>query len=265
MKAHNRTRRFFLLASLGLAMAVSGVVLSRQSYGDALVTKQDTVNKHKQSPKEGDAPVTSYTAPEPTDPAVRDMRRAKNSQYDKRRPQPLSELTGGIEELPLVTHWELGLPALPSAQSDAIVLGEVTGAQAYLSNDKTGVYSEFTVRIVEVLKNPQDFPLIPMEAIVVKREGGAVRFPSGRVQHYRIIHQGMPKVGRKYLLFLRYPEQMQDLTILTGFELREDRVLPLDDLDRFAVYKSTNSSGFLDEVRESISRTSQVQKRGGDR
>ena len=265
MKSYSRTTRLSILASLGLAIAVSGAIVSRQIYGDARITSQDSVNNQKPFPKQGDTPVTSYNTPEPTDPGVRAMRRARSSQYDNRRPQPISELPGGIEELPLVTHWEWGLPALPSAESDAVVLGEVTGAQAYLSNDKTGVYSEFKIRIIEVLKNPQDLPLSPIEAIVVKREGGAVRFPSARVQHYRIIHQGLPAVSREYLLFLKYHNQTQDFTVLTGYELREDRVIPLDDLDTFAVYKNTYSSAFLDAVRESISHSSLIQKRGGDR
>lgn len=37
--------------------------------------------------------------------------------------------------------------SLPAIESDAVVIGEVTDAHAYLSNDRTSVYSEFELRI----------------------------------------------------------------------------------------------------------------------
>jgi hypothetical protein len=42
--------------------------------------------------------------------------------------------------------------ALPTHISNAVVIGEVTDAKAYLSEDRTSVYSEFTIRVGEVLK-----------------------------------------------------------------------------------------------------------------
>ena len=146
--------------------------------------------------------------------------------------------------------------ALPSAQSDAVVIGEVTDAQAHLSNDRTSVYSEFTVRVEEVLKNPNQIALTPSEAIILEREGGAVRFPSGRVQRYRIAHQRMPLVGRQYVLFLKYNNQGGGFSILTGYDLRKDQVIPLDSLDQFAVYKGTDKNSFLNAVRDSVAHPS---------
>ena len=42
----------------------------------------------------------------------------------------------------LVSEWDVYLPALPTAQSDAIILGEILDAGAFVSNDKTGAYSD---------------------------------------------------------------------------------------------------------------------------
>ncbi|HXG66548.1 MAG TPA: hypothetical protein VNO70_15720 [Blastocatellia bacterium] len=152
--------------------------------------------------------------------------------------------------------------ALPAAQSDAVVRGEVIDAQAYLSNDKTGIYSEFTVRIGEVLKDFQQAPIADDQQITVEREGGAVKFSSGRIQRYSIANQRMPRVGRQYVLFLKYNEEGKDYSILTGYEIRRGRVIPLDALAQFAAYKNSEEVSFLNAVKDAIARPAQTSKGG---
>jgi hypothetical protein len=118
--------------------------------------------------------------------------------------------------------------ALPVTQSDVILVGEVTDAKAYLSNDRVGIYSEFAIRADEVLKNGSPLLITPTGSVVLEREGGRVRFPSGSVQRYAIANQGMPQVGKRYLLFLKSIEDDQDFSIITGYELNTGRVSPLD-------------------------------------
>jgi len=260
MQSHRRTNEFFLLVALPIALAIAMTTLPSQSYDAAVWAGQDRPDKKNES-QDNQMPVATFGASEAADPAVRDLRRVRSSRYDKRRPEPLSELPAGIEELPLTSHWAWGMTALPSTQSDAVVIGEVTDAQAHLSNDRTGVYSEFSVRVKEVLKNFNQVSLTPSEAIILEREGGAVRFPSGRVQRYRIVHQGMPLVGRQYVLFLKYDDQAQSFSILTGYELHKGRVIPLDSLDQFSVYKGTDENSFLNAVRDSIAYPSQYSLR----
>jgi hypothetical protein len=240
-----------LLVAFPIALGIAMATLPSQNYNAAISAGQDRPDKKKES-EDNQIPVATFAASDPADPAGRDLRRVRSSRHDKRRPQPLSELPAGIEELPLNSHWAWGMVALPSTQSDAVVIGEVTDAQAYLSNDRTGVYSEFTVRVKEVLKNLNQVSLTPSEVVILEREGGAVRFPSGRVQRYRIVHQGIPLVGRQYVLFLKYNDQAQSFSILTGYELHKGRVVPLDSLDQFAVYKGTDENSFLNAVRDSI-------------
>jgi len=262
MQSHRRTNKFFLLVAFPIALAIAMATLPSQNYNAAISAGQDRPDKKKES-EDNQMPVAIFAASEPADPGVRDLRHVRSSRYDKRRPEPLSELPAGIEELPLISHWAWGTTALPSTQSDAVVIGEVTDAQAHLSNDRTGVYSEFTVRVKEVLKNLNQVSLTPSEGVILEREGGAVRFPSGRVQRYRIVHQGMPLVGRQYVLFLKYDDQAQSFSILTGYELYRGRVIPLDSLDQFAVYKGTDENSFLNAVRHSIAYPSQVQPSKG--
>lgn len=162
--------------------------------------------------------------------------------------------------LPLTIHWWAGLPALPVAQSDAIVLGEITDAQAYLSDDRSGVYSEFTIRVDELLKNSDQSPLAVGNLAVGERPGGKVKFPSGKVQRYGIDKQGMPRVGGRYVLFLKSNGKGQDFTIVTGYELRNGTVFPLDNARSrnggselpFDAYRGANEINFLTSLRNAI-------------
>src|SRR5215207_8981209 len=115
-------------------------------------------------------PTAEYEEAEITDPAKRARRMAKNQRYDRRR-LVKSRPDKSIVATTRVSEWEVGLPAIPSARSHTVVLGEVLDAQAHLSNDKTGVYSEFDVRVVRVFKNLSN-SLSPGDTITVEREGG---------------------------------------------------------------------------------------------
>ena len=75
---------------------------------------------------------------------------------------------------------DLNLPALPLAESTAVIGGQIRDAKAYLSNDKTGVYSVFTIQIDQVLKNSAQLSVLAGTSIEVERDGGRVRFPNGR-------------------------------------------------------------------------------------
>jgi hypothetical protein len=81
-------------------------------------------------------------------------------------------------------------------------------ARAYLSNDKTGVYSVFTIQVNEVLKNSTKTPITRGSAIEVERDGGRVRFPNGRLHMYKIGNLDMPKTGLRYVLFLNDVNQV---------------------------------------------------------
>jgi len=89
----------------------------------------------------------------------------------------------------------------PFSHSDAVVVGNITSGQAYLSNDKRDVYSEFQIIIQEVLKEPSARRIGPGDSIAVERYGGAIRLSSGKVLIRGITEFSMPLVGKRYLLF----------------------------------------------------------------
>lgn len=263
-----------ILAALAVALA-SFAALSGQGQNKAKARKNSVVVLRRQdqttSPptqqeiNEANQTSADYAAPELADPLKRAKRHAKNKRYDRqgwvREPSPTTGDAGRLDT------WMHGVSAIPVEASDAIVIGEVTDAQSYLSNDKTGVYTEFTVRADQVLKNDYAGPIVPNTAVTTQREGGRVRFPSGRIQRYKPHFQGAPRVGRQYLLFLKRNEDRETYYIWTGYELRAGRVFPLDGVDlppgatelpQFAAYKRADETTFLSEVRAAIAKLSTV-------
>jgi len=64
----------------------------------------------------------------------------------------------------------------------------------------------------------------------------------------------VPGVGCKYVLFLS-GEQSAGFTIVTGYELREGRVSPLDNVGSghpFTKYDGADEQSFLAELRTAI-------------
>jgi hypothetical protein len=209
-------------------------------------------------------PMTDYNAPEPGDPVKRDKRRTRNARHDKEGTVHEPEKMPGISyETTLYSDWEVGLPALPAYRSDAVVIGEVLEAGAYLSNDKTGVYSEFTIKVSDILKNDSSH-LTQGSSLVAERLGGRVRFPSGEILPVQIVGQGMPRAGFRYVFFLKRVDQGQAYDILTAYELRAGKVSPLDGAKtrggghpwEFDKYENWDEGKFIDAVRAEIANPS---------
>jgi hypothetical protein len=222
-----------------------------------------------QEDSKDEMPIADYSAPESAYPGERTKRKAKNKRYDKSGSRPIKEEQGEFTRV-LSSHWAQGLPAIPVEQSDIIVVGEVTETQAYLSNDKTGVYSEFTLRVGEVFKNDDTASLYPGIIVTAQRTGGAVRFPSGQIQKYKTGGQSMPRIGRRYILFLKRINESQDFSIITGYELRDERVVPLDGTSaggeklQFDDYKGFSVTAFLTVVRDAIAQAAQNSSKGDE-
>jgi hypothetical protein len=193
-------------------------------------------------------PTTDYESPEPTNPEERTKRRDRNKHYDGRNLVMRNPSNSGSGT---VVHSEVfyDLPGLPVAQSDVILTADVLNSEAHLSNDKTGVYSEFGVQVEEVLKGGVS-TLSQSNLITLSRFGGMVRYPSGHKELYAIAQQNMPTVGRRYLLFLKKLDDTYE--IVTGYEIGSERVLPLDDGLRFEAFRGTEEAVFLNTVRDAI-------------
>lgn len=185
-------------------------------------------------------------------PKERALREVRGRRYNRSAPIALGEMPPNLVGYATGTDWYVGVPALPLAESDTVIVGDVAASEAHISNDRTGVYSEFSIRITEVHKNQLDAPLSVGDVTVGEREGGVVRFQDGRLFEFTVFHQGMPRPDRRYLFFMSRNKEGEDYTIVTAYELRQGQVFPLDDSLAFASFQGTNQQDFLNKVRREI-------------
>jgi hypothetical protein len=264
--------RILILALITVAVAVGTVI--------AMLPQNEKQTKVQAQHDKSTYPVAAYDAPEPSDLTLKTLRTARGEKHNLRvRPTDkvdvkrfmLTEKSESSWGGPS-SHAEVE-PGLPASKSDAVVVGEVTDANAYLSEDKTNVYSEFTVRIEEILKNSTSVPLAAGTSVTTVRTGGAVRFPSGKVIQRGFGGKPFPLIKARYVFFLAYESNEQDYPIVTAYELRGGAVSPLDGLDidgrllepyaEYQQYKGWNEADFLNKVREAIALT--AHGRGGPR
>ncbi|MBV9925685.1 MAG: hypothetical protein JOZ96_11760 [Acidobacteria bacterium] len=162
-----------------------------------------------------------------------DLAAAKNKPVDEKRRKKSKKFDhiqdGRIEDTSPSGDFNLvseGLVSdMPVEMSDLIVEGDVKDANAFLSDDGTGVYSEFTISVSDVIKSSA--PVQKHDEIAAERFGGRVRFPSGQLVRYKVVGHGSPSKGGKYIFFLK---QMGDgdYRILTAYEMRGNKIVALD-------------------------------------
>ena len=234
--------------------------LSNWAYASLSAPVQDQIRRPKNDQQERDEfPIAVYSAALPNETTERALRHLRNSRYDKRYPVPLDELPPDTTEKLVACDWGL-TPALPTAESDAVLSGRVLAANGYLSNDKTGAYSEFTIIIEEVLKSDGRSSLEPGNSIIAEREGAAVQLPSGRIVRTGFVGAGMPRIDRQYVLFLKYNKQGEDYHIVTGYEVRNGRVFPLDGGARLSIYKEADASTFFNAVHQAVANPAEIKR-----
>ena len=240
-----RRYRIFGIASLLTLLVTSAIIIIPGQSQE----QKPQIKTHRRKFDENRFPVADYSAADLSDPKERAKRQEKGKKYDKSAWRIYPETTSSMARVDYVNP---NLPALPLTESSAVIVGQITDAKAYLSNDKTGVYSAFTVQVNEVLKNSSSVPLSSASTIEVERDGGRVRFPNGRILIYTISSQDMPVVGLRYVFFLITPHGQSDFQILTAYELREGKVYPLDDLPNLYRYENADELNFLSELRNRI-------------
>ena len=195
-------------------------------------------------------PIVDFSSAGPDDPVVRAAREAKGHKYEMKGVSPISEQSDKIFS---AVDWERHLTQLPVEQSSAVVIGAVVRAAAHLSPDKTAIYSEFQIKLDTVIKNDPANEVRVGQPLIVERSGGRVRLPSGKIVVSWVRNQNMPEPGKRYVLFLTHSFQARDdapkdFNILTGYELRNGLVFPLDDIHPFKKYRGTAESAFLKDL-----------------
>ncbi len=216
--------------------------------GVGLVTGQQNV-RQPQVPlydREERYPVVEADEMEPSDPIKRAKLKKQKQRYDK--DSPFRHPGPNHGEVAFLPEWQFNFPALPIAQSDVIVVGEVLNAEAHRSENKLNVFSNFEVRVDEVLKGAN---LATGNVIDVQRLGGFVTYPNGKKVLFRLVGNGMPAVGSRYAFFLKVLDE--DYRILTGYEFGPEGVMPLDSSRQFETYRRESETVFLNTLRNSVS------------
>lgn len=240
---------------LAIAFVVLGVsFISRRA--ELQSAKQKTDADHKdglrlQAELRSTYPSVEYDEKETTDVNRIAIQRQRKRQHNNRGmvsdvPSPKDR------EVASYAHGQFDFPALPFEKSDAVFLVSVLRAEAHMSEDKQGVYSEFEIQILEVFK-AVDLKVMAGQSSTVEREGGFVRYPNGQQILYRRTNNGMPKVGERYVLFVSKPPDADFYRILTGYQVTLNGVTPLDYSPQFESYRGTDEASFLRAVRISAS------------
>lgn len=240
------------LTLLIITVAFISTIAARHTQNQALTQEQQRLDFESQFP------IADYDSPVPAALDELAKRQLRSSRFDKS--SQAIDPTNAAEVTTDFSHWAAGLPALPVDKSSAVVIGEMADANAYLSNDKTGVYAEFVLHVDKVLKDDSK-QLTTGCSILVARAGGRVRFPTGRIGQYFTAGQGMPRVGQRYVLFLVSSEEQKYFYILTGYELREGHILLLDNPGSghpITAYKGKDELSLLKDIQAAMAKTSQA-------
>lgn len=252
-----------VIIGISLAVAATSQVQTQKTPPQ---TSPRRFDKAEKAEFESQFPIANYESAESEDLDKRQKRRARNRRHNGQGVVATPENSREDRETALTNDWEVGLPALPVAQSDLVVMGEVTDAKAYLSDDKQGVYSEFSVLADEVLMQSGEAKITPGSVIATERPGGRVKFPSGITELHQVTGQGMPRPGHHYILFLKSTGEEHSYSIITGYEVRENRILPLDKRgvakSKFDIYKGVSLDDFSQTVRNAVSQFRRTQKGG---
>lgn len=188
--------------------------------------------------------VVDYDAPLPENLAEREERIIKNKRYDKsllvaRKPHPetRTRIASDAEPVPA---------SIPFAESSLIVIGEILSSKALLSNDKSGVYSEYSVYVQTILKEDKQKKLQKDEAISMDRTGGVVRYPNGQTVLYMNDWQDLPEVNSRYVFFLTCDDdQNLNYKILTAYQLKNGKVTALDNHPDFREFNGKSETDFI--------------------
>lgn len=211
--------------------------------------------------RRAELPVVDFTEFDPvatTDPIRAAKNRRHNSEISTEgtRLPRLDDADAIPDSLP-VTHTPPE-PAFPIT-SNVIVMGTIREAKAYLSEDRTDVYSEVSLSIQEILKADPQYGLKIGGTVTGDRHGGAVRFLSGKILRGGDWGRRIPSIGRRYLLFLKDTRD-SGFSIVTGYELTGKGVLPLDgeigNIDsvfkNYEKLRNTSETSLLEAVKKAI-------------
>jgi hypothetical protein len=256
----------YVISVLGLFVFALGGWAQSSTPGQTSPPKKvkELPSKHSGLPAMGEFQMNQTESPQ-----AREHRQIREKQYGHILPHPVSDpgtLVNGQQEdvdLTFIDHVYVQKPGtegiapeprgIPVSASNAIVIGTILSGKSFINSDHDYVYSDYLVRVDQVLKQDAATNLSMGEQLVATRAGGVIHFPSGHIIHFFIQGHGLPKIGSQYVLFLvntvpGFPEYR--IAFPSSYELDKGRVYPLDDPN--SEYDGMAASAFLGVVSEAI-------------
>jgi hypothetical protein len=225
-------------------------VLKKGVQADGLTSPQPT----EKQVDDASTPVVTFD--ETSVPDKDSPRGRKNARYNKAG-FVVSD-PANVGQVVMYNDPRAGLTDLPADISDLVVEGRVRSAEAFLSDDKSAVYSEFTIRVSRVLKSAPGLTAAASDTVVAERLGGRVKYPSGKIVRYRVAGEGSPTQGGEYLFFLKRSAE-GNYAIVTAYGLRGNSVFALDGArimlrgeTMFDKHNGKDRGAFIEEINRAV-------------
>jgi len=217
------TKMILASATLLLILGLLGVL--------SLDVDSQTDDRHSRKSEDSNFPTVSFAdrSMASEDSVSPELRRRRNDKFTGSG-WVRSTVSEDTKFVFLNNHWQQGLSALPVDKSDVVVVATVNTAGAFLSGDRTGVYSEFQADVVEIYKNDLQSSLRTSDSVSLHCAGGKVHYPDGPSVTYVVRGQDMPRVGGTYVFFLVSDIERSSYYILTAYEIRGEKIATLDGL-----------------------------------
>ena len=210
---------------------------------------QKQISGSRAEPRKTDVnhfPIAEFASSETKDVKRKARAEKRDKSHWRVDPDSVSDSTVGVDSV------DFSLPAFPTKEAQAVIIGTISDAKAYLSNDKTGVYSVFRVLVEEVLKHSGK--LTVGSSVEAEREGGRVKFPPVvRVFTWSQNRTCLRLAGGMYS-FYKETNTEDVFEIITGYEIRADSVSSLDELPQARSYENAMPANFLNELKTKLAR-----------
>jgi hypothetical protein len=260
-----RSNRILRLLSIAFVLAICTLdtlaqvipYSGQQSTGqkDSQQSEPRRASKYSALPAKGEFQDYQFVEPAPDqDRRVVRESRHKSTFYNIADPADTSAPGPGEDYTVEIDDYAQPLDPFPAARSAAVVIGTVLSSKAFVSKDHTYVYSDYQVRVDQVLKQDPSANLAVGRGIVVSRAGGTIHFPSGRIRNYINQGEGYPAIGSRYLFFLvkpNFPEPEYEIFTGAVYELRNGKVHPLDD-EQLGRFDNKSEPEFIGKVEQAI-------------
>jgi hypothetical protein len=243
-------------AARGQTTAPSGAAQTQQAKEDEQLRKPSTYS--------GSPIVAEFQQSQVESAADSERRQIREKRYVEShfKREPFVDpglLVNGKQEthnITIIDYTIVGSPdpkGIPVSGSTATIVGTVTGGSSFITKDHTYVYTDYTVRVDQILAQDKTAGLSIGSEIVVAREGGAIHYPSGHITNVLIQGHGFPEVGTQYVLFLlklipNLPEY--EMTLDSGYQIKNGKVYPLDDVN--SQFVGVDYPEFLGQVEKAI-------------